>query len=115
MFGIEDYSKPIVDFANLNGADFGTAFAFGGTMLLIGMVTIFAVLCIIWACLSIFKVVFHGADKKEKVEPKVVEATPAPAPVQDGGEIIAAIAAAIAMAESENNGIKFQVVSFRRK
>jgi Na+-transporting methylmalonyl-CoA/oxaloacetate decarboxylase gamma subunit len=29
-------------------------------------------------------------------------------------EIIAVIAAAIAMAESENNGLKFRVVSFRR-
>lgn len=32
----------------------------------------------------------------------------------DDEEIIAVIAAAIAMAESESNGLKFKVVSFRR-
>jgi hypothetical protein len=31
------------------------------------------------------------------------------------GEVIAAITAAIAMAESQSGGIKFKVVSFRRK
>ena len=31
------------------------------------------------------------------------------------GEVIAAITAAIAMAESQSGGIKFRVVSFRRK
>ena len=35
--------------------------------------------------------------------------------VADDEEIIAVIAAAIAMAESESNGLKFRVVSFRRK
>ena len=32
----------------------------------------------------------------------------------DDGEIIAVLAAAIAAAESEDNGLKFRVVSFRR-
>ena len=114
MFGIEDYSKPIIDFANLNGGDFGTALAFGGIMLLIGMLTVFAVLCTIWACLSIFKVAFHGVEKKEKPAP-VVEVAPVATPVNDDTEIIAVIAAAIAMAESENGGAKFRVVSFNRK
>ena len=114
MFGIEDYTKPIIDFANLNGGDFGTALAFGGMMLLIGMLTVFAVLCVIWACLSIFKVVFHGVDKKEKPAP-AVEVAPVVAPVTDDSEIIAVIAAAIAAAESDNGGAKFKVVSFKRK
>ena len=114
MFGIEDYSKPIVDFANMNGGDFGTAFMFGGVMLLIGMITIFAVLCIIWACLGIFKVAFHGVDKK-KPSPVIAEVAPSPTIVQDDKEIIAVIAAAIAMAESETCGAKFKVVSFKRK
>ena len=114
MFGIEDYSKPIIDFANLNGADFSTALVFGGVILLIGMLTIFAVLCTIWACLSIFKIAFQGVEKKEKTAP-AVEVAPVVTPVNDDNEIIAVIAAAIAMAESENGGAKFRVVSFNRK
>ena len=47
MFGIEDYSKPIVDFANFDIAQLGNALLFGASILLIGMVTVFSVLCIL--------------------------------------------------------------------
>lgn len=93
---------------------------FGGQVFLIGLATIFAVLCLLWGCLAIFKVVFHDlpAKKSGKIVPekKVVEAVAAPAPVQSNDEeIVAVIAAAIAAAESESGGaIKFRVVSFRR-
>ena len=90
---------------------------YGGTMLLLGMLTVFAVLAIIWLSLIIFKVVFHDLPEKKKAAP-VQAALPAVADetVADTNdeEIVAVIAAAIAMAESESNGIKFKVVSFRR-
>ena len=94
------------------------ALEFGGMMLLLGMVAVFAVLGIIYAILTIFKSVFENVNAKEKPvkvkEEPVVIPTPVYAP-QDT-EIVAVIAAAIAMAESESgNGAKFRVVSFRRK
>ena len=117
MFGV-DYSKALANIFNVGEAsDFGTAFMFGDTMVIIGMVAIFAVLCIIWLALVIFKYVFHDLAEKKAADP--VEEAPvavAPvAPVRDDSEIIVAIAAAIAAAESENQGLKFKVVSFKRK
>ena len=103
-----DYTQPITNF--------GEALGFGGMMVLIGMAAIFAVLFIIYLSLVIFKLVFQGATPKKKPEPKVVVSTPAPVPtvpVADE-ELIAVLSAAVAMAESENSGMKFRVVSFRR-
>ena len=116
-----DFTQVIVDFSNFEVSQLGEAFGFGGLMLLIGMATIFSVLCILWFCLVLFKLAFHDLPEKRKNAAPVKKEAPAPAPVveatpvQDGGEIIAAIAAAIAMAESESSGLKFRVVSFRRK
>lgn len=98
----------------------GDAFTFGGGVLLLGIGTVFSVLIIIWAVLVCFKFFFHDlkfAKKTKKVTvaetPAVVVATPA---VPNDEEIVAVIAAAIAMAESESaNGTKFRVVSFNRK
>ena len=108
-----DYSSSII-----NTKGFLETLGFGGQMLLLGVATVFAVLAIIWLCLLIFKVAFQGASGKEKAKPApapvVVEAAPAPVATQDE-EIVAVIAAAIAMAESESSGIKFKVVSFKRK
>lgn len=91
------------------------ALLLGFQVVVIGVATVFAVLILIWGLLSLFKVFFgHGSAKEKKDEP-----TTAPAPVtptvSGGDEIVAVIAAAIAMAESENCGCKFRVVSFRRK
>ena len=88
--------------------------SFGGTMLLMGMAVVFSVLIVIWGALTLFKIYFAGAEKKPVAE------TVAPAPVVQASttqetEIVAVIAAAIAAAESESDGIKFKVVSFRRK
>ena len=118
MFGITDYTKPIVDFANFEASSILDALAFGGAMLLIGMATVFSVLCLLWACLAIFKLVFHDLPAKKAAKPEsVVEAVPVQETVQvtSDTEIVAVIAAAIAMAEAESFGTKFNVVSFKRK
>lgn len=94
--------------------------ALGGQIFLIGMLTVFAVLTLLWGCLAIFKIVFHDlpAKKAQKVvvNKEVVESFVAPEPVaSQDEEIVAVIAAAIAAAESESGGLaKFRVVSFRR-
>ena len=92
----------------------------GGQVVLIGMGTVFAVLCLLWACLAVFKVVFHDIPAKRTnkvaIEKEIVEsvAEPVTSDSQDE-EIVAVIAAAIAAAESESGGaLKFKVVSFRR-
>ena len=99
-------------------AGFGDTVAFGAKILLIGMATVFSVLCLIWLCLSVFKVAFSRKSEKP-VKATKIEAEPvavAPVAVSDDSEIIAVIAAAIAAAESESTGgAKFRVVSFRRK
>ena len=119
MFGI-DKSQDIVNFADFEISQLGDALLYGGTMLLIGMATIFAVLCLLWGCLTVFKIVFHDIPEKKANHTAVKEVAPAPAPVASApvaeeGEIVAVIAAAIAMAESESSGLKFKVVSFKRK
>ncbi len=91
---------------------------FGLEMLLLGMGAVFAVLCLIWGCLSIFSLVFSknkkSSAKKVAAPDPVQVVTPVTAASQND-EIVAVIAAAIAMAESEGNGAKFRVVSFTRK
>ena len=118
MFDL-DFSAPIVDFQNFDIAQFGTAFLYGGAVLLIGMVTIFSVLCILWLFLVGFKFFFHDLPAKRSAKKKAtpivnvvekrVEST-----ASDEGELIAVIAAAIAMAEGDHTGMKFKVVSFKR-
>ncbi len=120
MFGITDYNQPIVDFSNFDIADLGSAAGFGGAMVLIGMVTIFSVLCLLWGCLILFKIAFHDipAKRSKAAESEIAEEesiVPATAIVSAEDEIVAVIAAAIAMAESESSDTKFKVVSFKRK
>lgn len=103
-----------------SGASYGETLLFGGQVVLIGIVTVFAVLGLLWACLTVFKFVFHDAANKKtaKIVPDTTVREEVSAPVvyaSNDDEIIAAIAAAIAMAESESFGTKFRVVSFRRK
>lgn len=118
MFGVTDYSKPIIDYSNFDASQLGQAAGFGGAMVLIGMATVFAVLILLWICLVIFKMVFHDLPEKRKnaVESEILdlESAPAQESVSAEEEVIAVIAAAIAMAESESDGIKFKVVSFKR-
>lgn len=101
----------------LSEAGFLNTLTFGLQMLLIGMAAVFAVLSLLWFCLYLFRLAFH--DLPEKRAQKTVQpvAEPAPAPVEatDADEIVAVLAAAVAAAESEGDGMKFRVVSFRRK
>ena len=120
MFGISDFSQSIVDFGNFNFSQIGEAALFGGAVLLIGMATLFGVLILLWLCLVAFKFFFHDlparhtSSARAEVAPAPVAAAPT-APVQNSDdEIVAVIAAAIAMAESENEGARFRVVSFKR-
>ena len=88
--------------------------ATGLQVVLIGIVSVFSILSLIWGILTIFGLFFNKQPKKKQ------EPAPAPAPVKtesapDESEIIAVLAAAIAMAESESSGVKFRVVSFNRK
>ena len=100
---------------------FGEKMAFGATTFFIGIAAVFAVLIIIWICLIGLKFLLHDipAQRKSEKEAKPQAVAPAPvvaAPVKNNDEeIVAVIAAAIAMAESEESGLKFRVVSFKRK
>ena len=116
MFGI-DKALPIVDFSNFEISQLGDALIFGGSVLLIGMATVFSVLCLLWAFLTLFKLVFHDLPKKKAEANKGAELAQQTVQtvVQDTNEeLVAVIAAAIAAAESDNTGIKFKVVSFRK-
>ena len=98
--------------------DFFSALSFGGQTMLIGMVTIFAVLIIIWGALVAFKFFLYDIPNKKKSADPVVTVPAAQEIIPEAkndSEIIAVIAAAIAASESESNGAKFRVVSFRRK
>lgn len=119
MFGIEDFSKPIVDFSNFEFSQLGEALVFGGAILLIGMATIFSVLCLLWLFLAIFKAVFQNVGNKKVSKKKASSAVEtveqaSDTGTSDEGELVAVITAAIAMAEKENSDMKFRVVSFKR-
>ena len=110
----------------------GEAWSYAGQTALLGMGMIFAVLGLLWAMLSVFKLVFAGKTPKEpkpakvkapsekpaeKVESKVAPAPVAVAATQDDGALIAVLTAAVAayMAESgEEYTGGFRVVSFTR-
>ena len=97
---------------------FGNILGFGGQIVLLGMGMVFTVLIVIWASIVGLKYLFANFDTEKKAETKPVENVTAPtthAPAGLNDEIVAAIAAAIAMAEAESSGLKFRVVSFRRK
>lgn len=96
----------------------------GLTVLALGMVTVFAVLAILWALLALFKVIFY--HEKKPAEAKAPKTAPAPAPAPapaatpepeiDNGALIAAITAAIAAYTADDASFAggFRVVSFRR-
>ena len=109
------------DFGNniMNQYGFGETALFGLQVLLMGMATVFAVLIIIWVALIGFKFIFHDMKRtavKQDNKPAVEVSEPIVSTASTDEEIIAVIAAAIAMAESESPaGINFRVVSFKRK
>ena len=100
----------------------------GITTALLGILTVFAVLSIIWGCLEIFKYVFYTLPEKRKKEeaeesapaPAVQSAQPtAPTPVySDDKAVVAAIIAAITAAREDEgipSSVPFRVVSFKKK
>ena len=93
---------------------------------LLGIVTVFAVLSLIWGCLEVLKYFMYTIpEQKKNVSKAVVEKAPevatapvAPAPVSGNDEIVAAIIAAITAARAEEGaaqGASFRVVSFRKR
>ena len=106
------------------------SWSYAGQMTLLGMGMVFAVLGILWAILTVFKLVFVGKSPKEtkavKAEKPAPKASAAPkavakqpvaqAPTQDDAVIAAIITAAVAayMAEQGVPENGFRVVSFRR-
>ena len=114
-----DLSEAIVKFSDFNFSQLGEAIVFGIAILVIGMLTIFAVLCLLWLCLYLFKLFLHDLPKKKsnsrKAEPVVIiPERVAESTDSDEEELVAVITAAIAMAESDYSGMKFRVVSFKR-
>ena len=99
---------------------FGERASTAGIVTLQGMLTIFLVLSILWGAIEIMHRVLHKDKKETKKESAPAAApapvvTPAPVEVQDDGEIIAAITAAImAMRSESGESSAFRVVSFKR-
>lgn len=97
-----------IDISNLSGK-----LNMGTQVLILGMLMVFAVLGVIFVALKIFGLFLHGtSDKKKPAEQPVTPVIEQPIASED--EVIAAIAAAIAAAESETPEARFRVVSFRR-
>ena len=96
----------------------GDIISYGGQIVLIGMTMVFAVLIIIWGSITCLKYLFSHINTQPKAESNSAEnnvtVVQTPASAFDD-EIVAVMAAAIAMAEAESSGLKFRVVSFRRK
>ena len=113
MSHLLEVTQPIEGFAD--------KLAFGGQMVLIGMSVVFGVLILLWLSLYLFKVFFHDIPMGKRTRSKTVRTaeiapvTPTVTKQTSDDEVVAVIAAAIAAAESENQGLKFRVVSFRRK
>ena len=90
---------------------------------LLGILTVFAVLAILWGCLEVFKYVFYTIPERNKNGGAVKEEKPAPAPApapqaNTDEEIVAAIIAAITAARAEEGipaSTAFRVVSFRKR
>lgn len=111
------------------GETFGERAGVAGSVTLLGMVTIFAVLAILWGVIEVLHRIL--SRKKQGDAPKSAEPVPAPvrsekpavkaAPAErkaekkNDGELIAVLTAAVAAAmEEEGYTGGFRVVSFRR-
>lgn len=88
-----------------------------------GMLTVFAVLAIIWLFVVLMRVFIHDLPKKRAAEGKSAPAaaqqaapaspTPAPAAMTDA-QLLAVITAAVAAYQADEGDLPFRVVSFRR-
>ncbi len=110
----------------LTAMSMGDRVAYAGRMTLIGMLTVFSALAILWGALALFRIVLQrkSGEKVTEASPKAASVAPAapvspvsPAPTTNDSEIVAAITAAISVMLAEENGGTvqgFRVVSFRR-
>ncbi len=89
----------------------------GSNVFLQGMLTVFAVLCIIWFCMVVTRFFIHDLpERRKKAAEAAVSATASDveaSPTTDDGELIAVIAAAVAAYRAEDEG-GFRVVAFHR-
>lgn len=106
---------------------FAERMAYGGQVFVVGILTVFAVLTILWFVLVIFRLFAYDIPAKRKAKAhktKIVE-VPAEAPAEvspapetqesDGGELIAVITAAIEAYNSQSgSSLPFRVVSYKR-
>lgn len=104
----------------------GDRVAYAGRMTLIGVLTVFMALAILWGALELFRIALQRKEggkapqttaKATKVAPAVPPANVSITPTTNDCEVVAAITAAIsAMLAEENGGAVqgFRVVSFRR-
>ncbi len=97
--------------------DFLARLGEGSRVLLQGMLTVFAVLCIIWLCLAITRFFLYDLPKRRAERPAAEEAAPlptaAPASNLPDAELIAVITAAVAAYRADEEG-GFRVVAFHR-
>ncbi|MBR2473490.1 MAG: OadG family protein [Clostridia bacterium] len=119
-----NYLASIVDnFGNDTMARFVEA---GLPVALLGVLTVFAVLSIIWGSLEVLKYFFYTLPemKKKEVSQQESQSVSERAPVQSQGayandeEIVAAIIAAITAARADEGvppSVPFRVVSFRKR
>ncbi|MBQ3064028.1 MAG: OadG family protein [Clostridia bacterium] len=101
----------------------GERFAYAGRMALIGMLTIFVALSVLWGALALFRLALAAFERRKagklQAAAACTEPTAAPVPTAapDEGAVIAAITAAISEVLAAENGGKapsFRVVSYRR-
>ena len=103
--------------------NFGERAAYAGKVFLIGMLTVFSALLILWGALALFRraVAYFSGEDIQPAAPKaapvpVAPPTPVAAPAGDDA-LIAVITAAVAAALAEENGGAvpgFRVVSFQK-
>ena len=114
-----------------NGLSFGERASTAGVVALQGMLTIFAVLAILWAAIELMHRLLHKSEKDPKKDRSGAE-TGAPVPNTEDAAIAAAIAAALAASEDDGATVaaitaaitamraeegltgNFRVVSFKR-
>ena len=122
------YLAETTKFVDNYGKDWVSRFVKDGIpTAVLGILTVFTVLALIWGCLEIFKYVFYTMPERNKkasasdaAEESVKETVVYEEAAQDDGEIVAAIVAAITAYRAEETGESgkstgFRVVSFRKR
>ena len=119
------YLAETTKFVDEYGDDiWGRFFGHGLQTAALGMITVFAVLCIIWGFLELFRVVFYRIENKVSTEKTLTEPAVPVVPetaeevAEDDGEIVAAIVAAVTQMRADEQTASpaaFRVVSFRKR